>query len=289
MSEYGRAVWRHLAVSEIERVVQAEGGRTIVLDLVGLSREEIGDEVEKLVSSGVNNLIVLGRTMLDHGDHLALGVMHAVRRVGRAIPVVWAEASDRLNWPFDSVRYDCRQGSLNAVQHLIDLGHRRIALLAPGATMMWANERIVGFHQAMELSGLPSSDDDVVRADDLSMAIDNYWPIVGRSAADRFLANRGDYTAAVCMNDSIGCQLIAAARECGISVPGDLSVTGFDDSLEARRMGLTSVQLENAAFGRTTALRAIECLRNPRAGVLTDTRLIPTLVVRSSTAPPPAR
>jgi LacI family repressor for deo operon, udp, cdd, tsx, nupC, and nupG len=213
-------------------------------------------------------------------------VYRATRTGGRSLPVIWAETDRATIWPFDSLRFDCRKATFDATQHLIDLGHRRIAMLAPGETMDWADERIDGFRQALAVNDIAEIPGSVIRAEDFSMAIERYWHKAGRSAAERLMAAETNFTAAVCANDSIALETSLLATERGLTLPDDLSLVGFDDSLEARHYDIATIQLDAALYGREAASQALRRLNEPSLPGHVDQALDCRLVLRGSMAPP---
>ncbi|HVK02736.1 MAG TPA: LacI family DNA-binding transcriptional regulator [Armatimonadaceae bacterium] len=161
-------------------------------------------------------------------------------------------------------------GATQAVEHLIALGHRRIAYASPGLTEADI-ERRQGWQEAMRRHGLPSD------------GLEQDWePLL-----ERLLARGPDApTAVFCRNDSYAALLIPAARKAGLRVPEDVSVVGFDSGIIAQAMELTSVRNPLPEL----TVRAVEMLTGLIAGKETETLVtLPTeLNVRRSTAPPAA-
>lgn len=94
----------------------------------------------------------------------------------------------------------------------------------------------------------------------------------------------GDPTAVVCTSDTLAMAVVAAARERGLLVPRDVSVTGFDDSLlaELSSPGLTSVRVDYAEFGMAAAAALLAAIDGTEPPVFNPAA--PKLVVRASTA-----
>jgi LacI family transcriptional regulator len=170
-------------------------------------------------------------------------------------------------------------GGLAATEHLIELGHRRIGVLAgpPGASTAVA--RVHGFRAALENAGLVV-DPELIRHGDFGfeLARDN----------TREMLRRPDRPSALfATNDGQALGALAAARECGLAVPADLSVVGFDGLVLAQTSAppLTTIQTPMAEMGRT-AVRMVGHLAE--GGRLDSTRveLSTRLVIRESTAPP---
>lgn len=161
-----------------------------------------------------------------------------------AIPVVVA-GRPPAGAPFPWVETEHDRGIGLAVEHLAELGHERIAFLGGPKAYEHVQRRLLRWRESLAAAGLDGA--RVVFAEgDLSEA-----------AAS---ALEPDPTAVVCTSDTLAIALIGAARERGLSVPRDLSVVGFDDSLLASLSspGLTSIRVDYNEFGAaaTVALLA---------------------------------
>lgn len=174
------------------------------------------------------------------------------------------------------VSLDQYAGAKRAVRHLIELGHTKIRHISGPTESMDALERARGWRDLL-------AEHDLVAHD----------PIVGDwSAASGYAAGRklldDDFTAVFCGNDQMALGLIHALTEAGRDVPGAVSVIGFDNIPEAAHFSppLTTMHQDFAQLGRD----AMEVM----LAVLTDETApnpllrVPQLVLRASTAPPPA-
>lgn len=171
-------------------------------------------------------------------------------------------------------------GARAATQHLIDLGHQRIAMIAGPTEQLSSDDRVAGFRGALAASGIVIPD-DYVRS---------VWePDVthGFTVARSLLDMRDRPTAIVAFNDKIAVGAMQAAAAGGLDVPGGLSVVGFD-SLELGRIAnppLTTVRQpveEMARMGVELLMRLI----NGREVEALHVELGTELVLRSSTGPP---
>ncbi len=209
--------------------------------------------------------------------------------VRRGLPLVLVDQD-----PVDGiacVNVDDRGGARAAAQHLVDLGHRRIAALTlaveglspasePNARLYAhpQRQRVLGWIDAVEAVGGELDVHEVVGHDDRAAA----------AAVGPLLAGPDRPTAVLCFSDLFAVGVVRAAREAGLDVPGDLSVVGFDDSPSAWRNDppLTTIRQDVAAKGAhaATALRA--ALDEARSSAPHHVVLPTELVVRSSTAPP---
>jgi DNA-binding LacI/PurR family transcriptional regulator len=193
------------------------------------------------------------------------------------------------------VNVDDRGGARAAAQHLLDLGHRRIAAVTcvrgapPGrvgveevtAAAHSVAARMLGWLDALEPAGVTPVVINAVH--DAQEA--------GLAAAGRLLADPTERpTAILAFCDTLAAGILACADEHGVSVPGELSVVGFDDAPLATRARpqLTTVHQDVTAKGRAAAAALTEAIRHGRTWPQPDSDriLLPThLVVRASTAP----
>ncbi len=134
-------------------------------------------------------------------------------------------------------------GTAITTRHLLELGHRRIAYLGPQLDWPSARARLEGYRRALSEAGFESQLEETRLA--------NVSETDGKSGMERLL-ERGEFTALVCHNDSIAMGAIRAAQARGLDVPGDLSITGFDDTSAASGFvpAVTSVGFSGVAMGR---------------------------------------
>lgn len=138
---------------------------------------------------------------------------------------------------------DDASGTAITTRHLIELGHRRIAYLGPQLDWPSARARLDGYRRALGEANLNSQMEETTLA--------NVLQSDGESGMEPLL-DRGEFTALVCHNDSVAMGAIRAAQARGLEVPGDLSVTGFDDTSAASGFvpEVTSVGFSGVAMGR---------------------------------------
>jgi DNA-binding LacI/PurR family transcriptional regulator len=175
----------------------------------------------------------------------------------------------------DVVAGDDYAGAAKATAHLIELGHTRIAHLA--GTGGVAELRADGYRDQMRSHGL--SQDIRVEVSDRSEAGDV-------AAAKALLAPDRRPTAILANNDYAAVIVMSHAQSSGLSIPGDLSVVGYDNSFLARTdyIGLTTVDNNYAEMGRTAARQLAHRIESPDAA-RSVTLLDPKLSIRSTTAP----
>jgi len=197
------------------------------------------------------------------------------------IPVVMVEARHPS---YSSVDYDHRIGAFTAVSHLVELGHRDIAIIGGKAeTRLYSpigKERLRGYRMALTMAGLPLRDQYVMSGE---------WTSADAMASARaLLALRRPPTAIFATSDVQAAGVLLAARELRVLVPEDLSVVGYDNIPFAEFLFLTTMWQRHDQLARNAATLLLEELRT---GVRASERVMlqPELVVRSSTGAPPAR
>ena len=174
---------------------------------------------------------------------------------------------------------DVRGGEL-AVEHLLELGHRRIALLEPEADVPSVLRRVSGVCRAVTSAGLSLSA-ALMRVPLAPPASVND----AQAAMTDVLAARPRPTAVVCFNDMAAIGVMRGLRLAGVTVPGQMSVVGYDDVVFASELSppLTTIRQPTYRVGWAAAeLLLTEGLAGHRHR---EVRFIPDLVVRGSTAP----
>ncbi|WP_461124836.1 substrate-binding domain-containing protein [Saccharothrix stipae] len=170
-------------------------------------------------------------------------------------------------------------GGVAAVRHLSALGHRRIGAVGGPRDVLCSRSRLDGYRVALERAGI-AFDPALVRHADFTRE-------GGRREAHELLRLPDRPTAVFAANDEQALGVVEAARSAGLSVPGDLSVVGFDDLPAARRSApaLTTVRQPLAAMGRRAGWMVADLIAG-RAPATGRVELATELVVRSSTGRP---
>jgi LacI family transcriptional regulator len=179
-----------------------------------------------------------------------------------------------------SATADDRRGCELAVEHLVELGHTRIAHLGGPIGISTGRERHEGFVAAMERAGL-EVDPALVRFGGA------FTEPVGRALCEELLESRGEATAVVAGNDlmALGCYDALAVR--GMACPDDMSVVGFNDMPFSERFDppLTTIGIPQYELGAAAADLLLDRLQDPVA-TAREVTLAPRLVVRRSTGAP---
>jgi LacI family transcriptional regulator len=194
-------------------------------------------------------------------------------------PFVVVDPREALDEGIPCVSAAHSAGARAATQHLLSLGHRRIAVITGPPGWFATEERLNGYHAALAAAG-------VLPEPELAVAGD--WLISGGfDAASRLLDLREPPTAIFAFNDNLAVGALQAARVRGRRVPEDLSVVGFDDSEQAAIVtpALTTVRQPLAEMGRMAVSLLLRLLENQRVEAM-RVELATKLVIRDSTAPP---
>jgi LacI family transcriptional regulator len=197
----------------------------------------------------------------------------------RGVPVVHV-----MSWPpppgLACVGFDNARAMAQVVRYLLDLGHRRIAMLA-GVTRDndRAAARVAGVRDALAAAGLALPPE--------RLAERRYGLAAAREGLQQLMQVRPTPTAIVCGNDVLATGALLEAQHLGLAVPRQLSIVGFDDLELASHLqpALTTVHVPAEAMWRRAAERVLAELNGepiPR-----DMEIEVSLVVRGSTAPPP--
>ncbi|GAT70734.1 lacI family transcriptional regulator [Planomonospora sphaerica] len=200
----------------------------------------------------------------------------------RSIPLVVLDPTGEPLHRTPSVGATNWSGGMAATRHLLDLGHRRIAMLSGPTGWPCCRARLDGYRAAMDAAGVPV-DPDLVRVSTLYVE-------GGLRDGGELLRLPDPPTAIFTANDLQAFGVYEAARQAGLRIPEDLSVVGFDDLSFTRWAGppMTTVRqplvrMGAAAARMIVALAGGEELEQHRVELATE------LVVRQSTAPPSRR
>lgn len=203
------------------------------------------------------------------------------RFMGKSIPVVIIGDFVAVEEPpshWDWVSGNNQGGAQAAVEHLIELGHRRIAFIQGPADTPTGIKRLAGFRRAFATAGLPVCEELLVHGD--------YTQEGGRQAMTTLLNLPDPPTAVFCANDYSAFGALATARRHGCQIPQDLSIVGFDDVDEAAHVTppLTTIRQSPRELGATSATKLIERLQGRTEPVRIPIEF--SLIVRESTACP---
>ncbi|MTK05217.1 LacI family transcriptional regulator [Micromonospora sp. CP22] len=296
---------RVLAAMEQLRYTPNAAARTLITgrsQLIGLVVSNITNPfypqlIEAIVATAAEHdyNVVLGNTQESprrQMDYLKLLVEHQVdgailtsalqsgaddlQRVIRAgTPVVLVNRT-LPGGTLDSVHIDNQRGGAIATEHLIRLGHRRIAFAGGRADTSTNQLRFDGYQQAMIEAGLDIDPDLVVHGD--------FTHLSGGITAHRLVTTAQPPSAIVCADDVIALGCIDALHDRRIRVPQDIAVVGFDDVPVAalKGIGLTTVRQPAPEMGRRAFDLLMRRIGDDRQGPAVDEVLPAELVIRDT-------
>ena len=228
----------------IDTELRAAGLHMVVAFGVGIGnpREQAIAGIEFLMERGCDGLIAMTNHLLD-ADIGALGPKQSRLVV--------------LNHSFESIAEQCftadhHQGGVLAARALLDLQHRKVAVIAGPSTLPDNVARIAGFMGELARSG--------VDTESMWIAESDFSPEGGWSCAKELVESGHAFTALFCANDEMAVGALSYLHEIGMSVPRDISVLGYDDtpSTEFSAPRLTSVHVP----WRTVTLSGLNALLN---------------------------
>jgi LacI family transcriptional regulator len=196
------------------------------------------------------------------------------------MPVVtMMRTTSRLMVP--CVVYDESAGIRDLMNHLVALGHRRIASISGPQNVSTSRRRHEAVDHYRRDNKLPMDDELQVFSRGL------FTEQEGERCAEQLLINTSDFTAIVCANDRLAIGAISALKRHGLRCPDDVSVTGYNDMPYVDRLvpALTTVRVQQYRMGQEAAKLLVEVIENP-GQPRTDKVVLPVeLVVRDSTRP----
>jgi DNA-binding LacI/PurR family transcriptional regulator len=271
-SEYGPAS----SIKAIEEAALLHGYLVVTANADGTDRASIARAITHLLDQAVEGMVVIAPQVR---------VFDTLHELNLDLPYVTLQSTGRQG--DHSLSVDQIEGARLATRHLIQLGHRGIYHLAGPQDWVEAEARMEGFLREMSDQDVPTT----------APILGDWTAEFGYYAGLELLRVR-DFTAIFSSNDQMALGLIHAIRDAGLDVPGDISVVGFDDIPEAAHFWppLTTVRQDFAELGRRCVALLVSAV-DDEAGTPAPPddpalewpgSLLPTLVVRRSTGPPPA-
>ncbi|MFG1642419.1 LacI family DNA-binding transcriptional regulator [Amycolatopsis sp. NPDC049252] len=250
----------------IAAAVVAEGFSIILMPVTRPTQGEVTGAFGKLNEQSVDGVVILiEQHQLDQSE---IELPHG-------LPVVVIDSSARYDYPV--VDTDQADGAAQATRHLLDLGHHTVWHIAGPPQSYAAERRRKSWQATLEGAGRPVP----------PVSTGDWTPEAGYRAGQRLAADPA-VTAVFAANDQMALGLLRAMHEAGRTVPGEVSVVGFDDMDESAHFWppLTTIRQSFEAVGRhAVAALLAEIAADVEAGAPVT---VPTeLVVRASTAPPP--
>lgn len=248
----------------VEQAGREAGYFVSIANLREVTSESINDAIAHFRNQAVDGMVIL----VPHPDVLAV-----MRDVSVPVPIV--AAGSGAGTELAGASLDQRMGARLAVEHLIGLGHRRIAHISGPPHWIDAAERIKGWQEALGNAGL-----------DADVLLQGGWDAASGYRAGLALVEHRTVTAVFVANDQMAVGVLRAVQEAGLQVPGDISVVGYDDQPEAEYFipPLTTVKQDFEELGRRCMEAVLEQLGGQSGS---EAQILnPRLVVRSTTAAP---
>lgn len=250
-------------------------GLTVLINESDRRPEVEVSRIHSLRAHHVGSIVLAGSGYVDSAkEKPAAAELLAFREAGGRVAMI-----GRHHVPLDAVLPDNLAGARTAARHLIDLGHRHIAIAAGSPTLCTVADRLAGVFQETALAGLSPTDLVVEHAE--------FSRDGGITATRRLLARAPHVTAILALTDVMAMGALSVLREADRHVPRDISIMGFDDVTVAADLApaLTTVRLPMTTMGAM----ALELTLRPPATRPRRRRTTHELVVRQSTAPPRRR
>ncbi|MGX9898921.1 LacI family DNA-binding transcriptional regulator [Arthrobacter sp. SA17] len=258
LSQYGPAN----TILGVEQAARDAGYFVSIAALKTVNRETISDALRHFQDQSVDGIVVV----VPHSETL-----HALDEMDLGVPVV--AVGSLGNDSVSGVMVDQKRGAELAVRHLIDQGHSRIGHISGPQDWIDGAARAEGWSQTLRAAGL---EDDLIAEGD--------WSAGSGYEIGRKLAEKRTATAIFVGNDQMALGLLRAFSEAGVSVPGDVSVVGFDDQPEAAYFvpPLTTVRQDFEELGR----RCVDAMVGEieQGAEVSGVVVTPELVIRKSTA-----
>jgi len=243
--------------------------RTQYQTLVGISESNLSTQqalMDAMIDRQMDGIIFIGPRMPPD----------MIEQVASRIPMVLI-AHHTTAGAYDTVNNDDYLGGTLAVQHLVQAGYRNIAMISLDLPQHDDTQvtvrRELGYRQAMEDAGLRRH---------IKIVLAEQTPREVQAAARQLLRSRGAPEAIFCWTDFIALEVLSAAKELGLSVPGDLAVVGYDNTsyCDLAQNALTSIDQSGQVLGLQAARLLIERIKgrsNAEHFIVT-----PRLVARNS-------
>jgi DNA-binding LacI/PurR family transcriptional regulator len=255
------------ALQGIEEAARAAGFSVGVRVVDSDQPLEVAAAVKRAIEPG-GSLIVIA---YDRAGTMALDAVPPEIHMAAMVEKPAVDPAPDKPW----VWLDDRKAAVEATRYLLSLGHRTVHYLAiPSSTR--TSQRQAGWRQALEEAGAPAP-----------APVQCGWtPRSGYQTGQRLAADP-EVTAVLCGNDDLALGVMRALHAAGLSIPGDVSVVGFDDTPVAEFLTppLTTVRLDFAELGQACFARLLSWTESAEAQPRTR-RPEPELIIRESAGPP---
>jgi len=264
----------------IQEGVHAAGYLPLLMD-AQTQRKLFDSYLHMILERRADGLIVIASWVFEETNLLG-----DIRKNNVPILIVGRDLVDR---GISSILVDNESGGALAMRHLADLGHRRIAVIRGPQEMCDSEPRWAGIRKTASERGIHIDERLAFQLPGLADPASGFEG--GVRFAKQMLASGCPFSAVLAFDDLTALGVVRGLAECGLRVPEDCSVMGFDDVLpaEVATPAMTTIRQPLREMGLEAAQRVLQAIRNgaakPEKARLHQTD--PELVVRKSTAPPP--
>lgn len=252
-----------------ENAARELGYKMLLCNSLGEKDREI-DQLHMLVQQRVDAIIQLG----GRADDLSTDVAYAdeVNRTANGVPFIVTGKMDGVNCY--RVKIDAKEACTLLTEHLIQLGHKRIALVGGRQDVLSTREKYETYRSILDKHGIEFREEYVVNG--------GYNNETGYMGVKKLLGLKEIPTAIIAINDFSAAGIVRGLTELGFKIPGDISVVSYDNTYIADLMvpKLTSIDYDYEAFGMALVSTAVKVLDGEKVESLTP--VIPHLVVRES-------
>lgn len=248
----------------------AAGGYSLVVASSSYDPAREHAHIQTLVANGVDALMLIGKSRAPEVDRL-------IQRKGIPCVLIWTSGSEQA---FPCIGFDNAAAAAKIAHHLMDIGHRRIAVISGlVAGNDRAAARVAGIRTALEERGLSLPDERIVERP--------FGVEEGREAFRLLMTRRPRPTAVICGAEPFAYGAVFESQALGLAIPEAVSVTGFDDMWLAAQITptLTTLRTPQREMGALAGQFLLAVLAGEETVV---PRPLPVeLVVRQSSGPPP--
>ena len=250
----------------------AEHGYRLMLELVDTHNDHVERELRATIAALQPDGIILTPP---HSDNRLITQLLDEQKIS------FARIGSEAAGPGISLTMDDHRAARLATDHLIGLGHRRIALIGGSDEYLLSARRIAGWREAMTTAGLETS--GLFAEGDFSFES-------GERAAEALLSGAAVPTAIIASNDQMALACLGVANRRAVKIPGQLSLISFDNTPIVRfaQPPLTAID-QPIAETAATAVEWIVAVQRGQPVPMTSVVVAASLVVRESTAPPEGR
>jgi LacI family transcriptional regulator len=257
------------------------------LNICSCDRNEakINRYLEKSIQNRISGLIAI------YLETMPKGMENFLDRGGKAVVV---GTKTQIYPGCGSLCFDKELESYLATRHLLELGHRNIALFLSTVDNQIRLDKQNGYRKALREYGIENTEKFLyVHAENAKTDAPDSVPDcnTGVVCANQLVEDTNEVTGIVCMNDLVALGCLSVLKEKGFSIPRDFSVIGFDDTFFSHLIEpkLTTLKIDKYALGRQAVRLLVQMIEGTAESINADFSSTVNLVVRESTAVPRTR